>query len=267
MEIQVLDDPAPEYAKIHRQHCGSLYGWRRPNRASKTAGEWQKYLILCDGQHVKVTLNGMVVVDANLADYQDENHRRKPIPASSERKGYIGLQNHEHADRLSQHSHPHPSLTQHGRWRHVAFGFRLDACTLPARASTRAVPCEFLPVIQVGTFRRSITECGRSVAASPRPRGPFATGRRQAQSHLRPRTHWIASPAMTEPRLPRARSIDFAERQTADRRAIENAAPVAPRRRSRTRAVLGVVAYWLGPDFSEGTNRVDCLIFAKPPCC
>ena len=74
MEIQVLDDPAPEYATIKPfQHCGSLYGLAaaKPG-ALKPAGEWQKYQILCDGQHVKVTLNGTVVVDANLADYQND---------------------------------------------------------------------------------------------------------------------------------------------------------------------------------------------------
>ncbi len=65
--------------------------WRRPSRArSKPAGEWQKYLILCDGQHVKVTLNGMVVVDANLADYQNDSTH----PGAKRTEGYIGLQNH-----------------------------------------------------------------------------------------------------------------------------------------------------------------------------
>jgi hypothetical protein len=92
MEIQVLDDPAPEYATITPfQHCGSLYGLAAAKLgALKPAGEWQTYTILCDKQHVKVTLNGTVVVDANLADYQnDATH-----PGVKRTEGYLGLQNH-----------------------------------------------------------------------------------------------------------------------------------------------------------------------------
>ncbi len=92
MEIQVLDDDAPIYATIKpAQHCGSLYGLAaaKPG-AIKKAGEWQKYNIVCDGQRVKVTLNGTVVVDANLADYQnDATH-----PGVKRTQGFIGLQNH-----------------------------------------------------------------------------------------------------------------------------------------------------------------------------
>src|SRR5580698_427988 len=68
MEIQVLDDEAKEYATIQPwQHCGSIYGVvaSKPG-ALKKAGEWQKYQIVCNGRKVKVTLNDMVIVDANL---------------------------------------------------------------------------------------------------------------------------------------------------------------------------------------------------------
>jgi hypothetical protein len=98
MEIQVLDDEAPVYAQIMPwQHCGSLYGLAaaKPG-AVKKAGEWQKYDIVCDGQRVKITLNGMLVVDANLADYQDgKTTDGKPHPGLKRSQGHIGLQNHE----------------------------------------------------------------------------------------------------------------------------------------------------------------------------
>jgi hypothetical protein len=93
MEIQVLDDDASIYAGIKpAQHCGSLYGLAAPKtRASKKAGEWQSYLIVCDGPHVKVTLNDTLIVDANLADFKgDETH-----PGAQRTGGLIGLQHHD----------------------------------------------------------------------------------------------------------------------------------------------------------------------------
>ena len=98
MEIQVLDDAAPQYAKIAPwQHCGSLYGLAPAKLgAAKKAGEWQKYFIVCDGQRVKVTLNGTLVVDADLADYQEgKTTDGKPHPGIKRTQGVVGLQNHE----------------------------------------------------------------------------------------------------------------------------------------------------------------------------
>jgi hypothetical protein len=98
MEIQVLDDDAPVYAKIAPwQHCGSLYGLAPAKLgAAKQAGEWQKYLIVCDGPRVRVTLNGTLVVDANLADYEDgKTTDGKPHPGLKRTQGVVGLQNHE----------------------------------------------------------------------------------------------------------------------------------------------------------------------------
>jgi len=93
MEIQVLDDDAKEYAGIQPwQHCGSIYGVvaAKPG-AVKKAGEWQKYHILCNGRHVKVTLNDMVVADADLDDHKDKEASH---PGLKRTTGYIGLQNH-----------------------------------------------------------------------------------------------------------------------------------------------------------------------------
>ncbi len=96
MEIQVLDDDSPLYAKIEPwQHCGSLYGLAPAKLgALKKAGEWQKYDIICDRQRVKVTLNGTLVVDANLADFNDERLDNKSHPGLDRKDGFIGLQNH-----------------------------------------------------------------------------------------------------------------------------------------------------------------------------
>ncbi len=93
MEIQLLDDAAPEYAHLRPwQYAGSIYGVvaSKP-RVIKPAGEWQKIDILCDHRHVKVTLNGSVIVDANLDEHKDAVEKH---PGLAREKGLIGLQNH-----------------------------------------------------------------------------------------------------------------------------------------------------------------------------
>jgi HEAT repeat protein len=93
MEIQVLDDYAPEYANLRPwQYTGSIYGVQAPSgRVSKKAGEWQHYVIVADGPHVTVTLNGQLIVDADLVSHMD---LEKTHPGLKRRKGFIGLQNH-----------------------------------------------------------------------------------------------------------------------------------------------------------------------------
>jgi hypothetical protein len=93
MGVQVLDDYAPVYATLHNwQYTGSIYGVQAPSvRASKKAGEWQHYVIVCDGPHVTVTLNDQLIVDADLISHLDLEQSH---PGLKRRKGYIGLQNH-----------------------------------------------------------------------------------------------------------------------------------------------------------------------------
>jgi hypothetical protein len=93
MEIQVLDDAAPEYAKLQPyQYCGSLYGIAAPKtRESKPAGQWQKLAVTCNGRRVQVTLNGKAIVDANLDEHPDKVAEHPGIKRAG---GYVGLQNH-----------------------------------------------------------------------------------------------------------------------------------------------------------------------------
>jgi hypothetical protein len=93
MEIQILDDRAPEYAKLNAyQYCGSLYGVAAPKmRVSKPAGEWQKLLITVQGRHVTATLNGTLIVEADLDAHPDREKEHTGIKRS---QGYVGLQNH-----------------------------------------------------------------------------------------------------------------------------------------------------------------------------
>lgn len=93
MEIQVLDDAAPMYANLRpEQYTGGIYDVKAASpRVTKPAGQWQRMVILCEGRHVKVTLNDTVVVDANLDDFPNKFSQH---PGLKRVDGYIGLQNH-----------------------------------------------------------------------------------------------------------------------------------------------------------------------------
>jgi hypothetical protein len=73
MEIQVLDDYDAQYATLQPwQYHGSIYGVAPARRGVlKKAGEWNSEEIFCQGRHIKVTLNGQVIVDANLNEVSD----------------------------------------------------------------------------------------------------------------------------------------------------------------------------------------------------
>ncbi|MFN0129330.1 MAG: family 16 glycoside hydrolase [Verrucomicrobiales bacterium] len=74
-EIQILDETHPRYATIHDyQAPGSLYGVVAARRGvSKPVGEWNSQEVMADGTHIKVTLNGIVVADADLSQLNLDN--------------------------------------------------------------------------------------------------------------------------------------------------------------------------------------------------
>ena len=96
MEIQVLDDTHEKYRGSLKpeQHTGSIYGVV-PARTGfqKPAGEWNEEEILADGNHIRVTLNGVVIVDFDLSLVKEaEVHKRHP--GLSHQTGYIGILGH-----------------------------------------------------------------------------------------------------------------------------------------------------------------------------
>jgi len=68
-EIQILDDDAPKHANLKPcQYHGSIYCIVPAKRGhTKPAGEWNSEEIFVQGSHWKVTVNGAVVVDVDLA--------------------------------------------------------------------------------------------------------------------------------------------------------------------------------------------------------
>lgn len=95
MESQILDDYAPVYAGLRpEQYHGSIYDLFPAKRGvTKPAGEWNSEEIICDGRHVTVKVNGMVIVDANLDDIKDESALAKH-PGLARKSGYIGFLGH-----------------------------------------------------------------------------------------------------------------------------------------------------------------------------
>jgi hypothetical protein len=98
MEIQILDDDADVYKKMHlvpAQHTGGIY-YQAPAKqgAAKPPGEWNSYEITCLGPHVTVVLNGQVVNDAMVDQYTKGAGGHKAL-ADRPKIGYVGLQSHE----------------------------------------------------------------------------------------------------------------------------------------------------------------------------
>ena len=73
MECQILDDSAPEYAHLEPgQYHGSIYKVAPAKRgALRPLGEWNAEEITAVGRHIKVVVNGITTLDANLNDVRD----------------------------------------------------------------------------------------------------------------------------------------------------------------------------------------------------
>ena len=75
-EIQVLDDTAPQYAKLDpRQYNGSAYGMVAAHRGYlRPVGEWNFEEVTVKGPTIKVELNGTLILDCDLSkvtEYKD----------------------------------------------------------------------------------------------------------------------------------------------------------------------------------------------------
>lgn len=98
LEIQLLDDRAEKYQNIQPQQAtGSLYFAVAPQErdAAKAAGEWNQCTMVCEGSHLKVTINDKLVNDINL-DQLTKTSDGVPRKVSELRSpvGSIALQSH-----------------------------------------------------------------------------------------------------------------------------------------------------------------------------
>ncbi|MBB6051828.1 3-keto-disaccharide hydrolase [Armatimonas rosea] len=95
MECQVLDDPAPVYAKLEPgQYHGSIYKVLPAKRgALKPTGEWNKEEIRCEGRRITVTLNGKKIVEGDLNAVSDPA-TLAAHPGMLRPSGHIGFLGH-----------------------------------------------------------------------------------------------------------------------------------------------------------------------------
>jgi predicted dehydrogenase len=68
MELQILDDTADVYKDLQPyQYHGSIYGVVACERGHQSpVGKWNSQEVTCNGRHVKVVLNGVTIVDADI---------------------------------------------------------------------------------------------------------------------------------------------------------------------------------------------------------
>jgi hypothetical protein len=83
-EAQIMGDHGKKPVK---DSTGSIYDQIPPRvNANLAPWEWNSYEIICDGPHVKITLNGYVVQDLNFDDKEELKYRL--------REGFIHLTDH-----------------------------------------------------------------------------------------------------------------------------------------------------------------------------
>jgi len=96
-EIQILDNTAPVYAKLEPyQYHGSVYGVLPAKKGFlKPVGEWNQQEVFVKGDHVKVTLNGTVILDGDLKKVtRNGTMDKKDHPGLNRHTGYISFLGH-----------------------------------------------------------------------------------------------------------------------------------------------------------------------------
>jgi hypothetical protein len=96
MEIQILDNEAPAYKDLRpAQYHGSVYDVIPAKRGYlKKPGEWNTEEIRAEGRRIAVTVNGTVILDADLDSVKDPEVL-KEHPGLARKSGHIGFLGHE----------------------------------------------------------------------------------------------------------------------------------------------------------------------------
>lgn len=97
MELQILDSEADIYKDLHvYQYHGSVYGVIPAKRGFlKPVGEWNVEEAIVDGTHIKVILNGTVILDGDIADARKNGTLdHKEHPGLKRETGHIGFLGH-----------------------------------------------------------------------------------------------------------------------------------------------------------------------------
>jgi hypothetical protein len=94
-ELQVLDNDAPQYAKIDpRQYHGSAYGMVPAQKGYlRPVGEWNFQEVTVKGPTIKVELNGSVILDTDLSKVT-KYMANSPHPGKDRTVGHFGFAGH-----------------------------------------------------------------------------------------------------------------------------------------------------------------------------
>ncbi|MCH2127469.1 MAG: DUF1080 domain-containing protein [Pirellulaceae bacterium] len=96
-ELQILDDSADKYKDLNPyQYHGSVYGVVPAKRGhQKKVGEWNSQQVICHGPQIKVVLNGVTIIDANLDEASTpETLDKLEHPGLKRKQGHIGFLGH-----------------------------------------------------------------------------------------------------------------------------------------------------------------------------
>ena len=95
-ELQVLDDSAKKYAKLHpAQYHGSAYGMVPAARGyQRPVGEWNSQEVTVDGSRIKVELNGTLILNADLANVEKPMYDLGKFKGRLRKSGYFGFAGH-----------------------------------------------------------------------------------------------------------------------------------------------------------------------------
>ncbi|MDR0505900.1 MAG: DUF1080 domain-containing protein [Dysgonamonadaceae bacterium] len=97
MELQILDSEAPVYKDLAPyQYHGSVYGIIPAKRGFlKPTGEWNYQEVIANGDNIKITLNGTVILNGNIRDaVKNGTPDKQKHPGLFNKKGHIGFLGH-----------------------------------------------------------------------------------------------------------------------------------------------------------------------------
>ncbi len=99
MELQILDNEADVYKDLQvYQYHGSVYGVIAAKRGYfKPDGEWNYQEVVAEGNHIRITLNGTVILDGDIAQASKnftETVDHNKHPGLSNKSGHIGFLGH-----------------------------------------------------------------------------------------------------------------------------------------------------------------------------
>jgi len=97
MELQILDNTAPKFQNLRSyQYHGSIYGVAPAKRGYlRPVGEWNQEEVVARGSRIKVILNGVTIVDADINEAAVSGTiDEKDHPGLKRQKGHIGFLGH-----------------------------------------------------------------------------------------------------------------------------------------------------------------------------